>query len=173
MRCVRDTLNDTHTNLFEYTHQSLHWNKLPDLQGFIRMLEEKCAMQTPVLVTRWWWGFADEKGRFDEVVEEGGVRILIEPAALMHVIGTTMDFVEDRIKCAGFQSDSSHSRCSQSMCFFSQCVLSAKSLSCLPPGAIKLARNGLANLIAQARPGFALWTVRRDALMDSLRAHVR
>ena len=28
------------------------------------------------------------------------MRILIEPAALMHVIGTTMDFVEDRIKCA-------------------------------------------------------------------------
>ena len=27
------------------------------------------------------------------------MRILIEPAALMHVIGTTMDFVEDRIKC--------------------------------------------------------------------------
>ena len=42
---------------------------------------------------------ADQKGRFDEVVEDGGVRILIEPAALMHVIGTTMDFVEDRIKC--------------------------------------------------------------------------
>mmetsp|Transcript_13763 Transcript_13763/g.41571 ORF Transcript_13763/g.41571 Transcript_13763/m.41571 type:complete len:132 (-) Transcript_13763:405-800(-) len=42
--------------------------------------------------------YADEKGRFDEVVEEGGVRILIEPAALMHVIGTTMDFVENRIK---------------------------------------------------------------------------
>lgn len=41
---------------------------------------------------------ADEKGKFDEVVEEHGVRILIEPAALMHVIGTTMDFVEDRIK---------------------------------------------------------------------------
>ena len=28
------------------------------------------------------------------------MRILIEPAALMHVIGTTMDFVTDRIKCA-------------------------------------------------------------------------
>ena len=28
------------------------------------------------------------------------MRILIEPAALMHVIGTTMDFVSDRIKCA-------------------------------------------------------------------------
>lgn len=42
--------------------------------------------------------YADTPGRFDEVVEDSGVRILIEPAALMHVIGTTMDFVEDRIK---------------------------------------------------------------------------
>lgn len=42
--------------------------------------------------------YADEKGKWDELIEERGVRILIEPAALMHVIGTTMDFVEDRIK---------------------------------------------------------------------------
>ena len=41
----------------------------------------------------------DSKGKWDELVEDRGVRILIEPAALMHVIGTTMDFVEDRIKC--------------------------------------------------------------------------
>jgi Fe-S cluster assembly iron-binding protein IscA len=41
---------------------------------------------------------ADDRGKFDELVEEHGVRILVEPAALMHVIGTTMDFVEDRIK---------------------------------------------------------------------------
>jgi hypothetical protein len=45
---------------------------------------------------------ADEKGKWDELVEDRGVRILIEPAALMHVIGTTMDFVEDRIKCASW-----------------------------------------------------------------------
>lgn len=40
----------------------------------------------------------DEKGKFDELVEENGVRILIEPAALMHVLGTKMDYVEDRLK---------------------------------------------------------------------------
>lgn len=40
----------------------------------------------------------DDKGKFDEVVDEKGVRILIEPNALMHVLGTTMDYVEDRIK---------------------------------------------------------------------------
>ena len=40
----------------------------------------------------------DDKGKFDELVEENGVRVLIDPGALMHVIGTKMDFVEDRLK---------------------------------------------------------------------------
>lgn len=43
---------------------------------------------------------ADEKQKFDELVEDQGVRILIEPTAIMHVLGTKMDFVEDRLKCA-------------------------------------------------------------------------
>lgn len=42
--------------------------------------------------------YADTKGKFDELVEEKGVRILIEPAALMHVLGTKMDFVEDQLR---------------------------------------------------------------------------
>ncbi|GMH41533.1 hypothetical protein BSKO_09443 [Bryopsis sp. KO-2023] len=42
--------------------------------------------------------YADDKGKFDELVEDHGVRILIDPAALMHVIGTKMDFVEDRLR---------------------------------------------------------------------------
>lgn len=42
--------------------------------------------------------YADEKGKFDELVEDKGVRVLIDPKALMHVIGTKMDFVEDRLK---------------------------------------------------------------------------
>lgn len=41
--------------------------------------------------------YADEKGKFDELVEDKGVRVLIDPKALMHVIGTKMDFVEDRL----------------------------------------------------------------------------
>lgn len=47
-----------------------------------------------------WWGWvaADAKNKFDEEVSEQGVRILIDPGALMHVIGTKMDFVEDRLK---------------------------------------------------------------------------
>ncbi|CAI5954982.1 unnamed protein product [Closterium sp. NIES-65] len=42
--------------------------------------------------------YADEPGRFDEVVEEKGVRVVVEPKALMAVIGTTVDFVQDRLK---------------------------------------------------------------------------
>eukprot|EP01025_Chloroclados_australasicus_P040694 TRINITY_DN42647_c0_g1_i1.p2 TRINITY_DN42647_c0_g1~~TRINITY_DN42647_c0_g1_i1.p2 ORF type:complete len:126 (-),score=10.86 TRINITY_DN42647_c0_g1_i1:133-510(-) len=42
--------------------------------------------------------YANDKGKFDELVEEKGIRLLIEPNALMHVIGTKMDFVEDRLK---------------------------------------------------------------------------
>ena len=44
--------------------------------------------------------YADAKGKFDEEVQEKGVRLLIEPNALMHVIGTKMDFVSDRLRCA-------------------------------------------------------------------------
>ncbi|KAI8476534.1 MAG: hypothetical protein J3K34DRAFT_463838 [Monoraphidium minutum] len=42
--------------------------------------------------------YSDQKGRFDELVEDHGVRVLIDPAALMHVLGTTMDFVQDELK---------------------------------------------------------------------------
>ncbi|KAG5083944.1 hypothetical protein JHK82_054110 [Glycine max] len=41
--------------------------------------------------------YADEKGKFDELVEDKGVMILIDPKALMHVIGTKMDFVDDKL----------------------------------------------------------------------------
>ncbi|KGN52189.1 iron-sulfur assembly protein IscA-like 1, mitochondrial [Cucumis sativus] len=42
--------------------------------------------------------YADEKGKFDELVEDQNVKILIEPKALMHVIGTKMDFVDDKLR---------------------------------------------------------------------------
>ena len=32
------------------------------------------------------------------MVEDKGVKILIEPKALMHVIGTEMDFVDDKLR---------------------------------------------------------------------------
>lgn len=42
--------------------------------------------------------FSDEKGKFDELVEDKGVKILIDPKALMHVIGTKMDFIDDPLR---------------------------------------------------------------------------
>ncbi|KAG2429625.1 hypothetical protein HXX76_010857 [Chlamydomonas incerta] len=42
--------------------------------------------------------YADAKGKFDEVVEDKGVRIIIEPQALMHVLGTKMDYVKDDLR---------------------------------------------------------------------------
>ena len=45
--------------------------------------------------------YADEKGKFDEVVSDKGVTILIDPKATMFIIGTEMDYVEDKLQ-SGF-----------------------------------------------------------------------
>jgi iron-sulfur cluster assembly protein len=45
--------------------------------------------------------FAEEKGPFDEVVETDGVTILIDPKATMFILGTEMDYVEDKLE-SGF-----------------------------------------------------------------------
>lgn len=42
--------------------------------------------------------YAENKGKFDEEVQQHGVKLLIDPSALMHIIGTKLDYVEDRIK---------------------------------------------------------------------------
>uniref|UniRef100_A0A2P2J692 Iron-sulfur cluster assembly protein n=1 Tax=Rhizophora mucronata TaxID=61149 RepID=A0A2P2J692_RHIMU len=42
--------------------------------------------------------YADEKEKLDEVVEDKGVKVLIDSKALMHVIGTKMDFVDDKLR---------------------------------------------------------------------------
>lgn len=45
--------------------------------------------------------YADEKGPYDEIVEERGVTILIDPKASMFIIGTEMDYVEEKLN-SGF-----------------------------------------------------------------------
>jgi iron-sulfur cluster assembly 1 len=42
--------------------------------------------------------YADKPEKFDELVEAHGIKMLIDPGALMHVLGTRMDFVEDRVR---------------------------------------------------------------------------
>ncbi len=39
--------------------------------------------------------YAEEKGRFDEVIEDKGVTVLIEPTATMFLLGTVMDYVDE------------------------------------------------------------------------------
>ncbi|MCI5049624.1 MAG: iron-sulfur cluster assembly accessory protein [Rickettsiales bacterium] len=45
--------------------------------------------------------YADEVNQYDEVVEEKGVRVMIDPKAIMFLLGTEMDFVEEKLK-SGF-----------------------------------------------------------------------
>lgn len=42
--------------------------------------------------------YADKPEKFDEVVEDHGVKVVIDSKALMHVLGTKMDYVEDRLR---------------------------------------------------------------------------
>jgi iron-sulfur cluster assembly protein len=41
--------------------------------------------------------FAEEAGRFDEIVEDKGVKILIDPKAILYLLGTEMDFRADKM----------------------------------------------------------------------------
>lgn len=45
--------------------------------------------------------YADEPGEHDEVVEDHGVTLLIDPKASMFLLGTEMDYVEDKLQ-SGF-----------------------------------------------------------------------
>lgn len=56
--------------------------------------------------------FADEKGKFDEVVEADGVTILIDPKATMFILGTEMDYVEDKLESGFvFRNPNEKARC--------------------------------------------------------------
>ena len=45
--------------------------------------------------------FADDKEPLDEVIEEKGVTLFVDSKALMFLIGTEMDYVEDKLQ-SGF-----------------------------------------------------------------------
>ncbi|SRR6056297_3569629 len=40
--------------------------------------------------------YADEPKRFEEVVEQKGVRLFIDPTAVMFILGSEVDYQEDR-----------------------------------------------------------------------------
>jgi len=43
--------------------------------------------------------YVDKPGRFDEIVEQDGVKVLIDSKALFSIIGSEMDWAEDRMRC--------------------------------------------------------------------------
>ncbi len=45
--------------------------------------------------------YAAEAGPHDEVIDEKGVRILIDPSAILFLLGTEMDYKSDKLK-SGF-----------------------------------------------------------------------
>ena len=56
--------------------------------------------------------YADEKGKLDEVIEDKGVTILIDPKATMFIIGTEMDYVEDKVQSGfTFRNPNEKGRC--------------------------------------------------------------
>jgi len=56
--------------------------------------------------------YADEKGRFDELVQDKGVTILIDPKATMFIIGTEMDYVDDKLQSGfTFRNPNEKGRC--------------------------------------------------------------
>jgi iron-sulfur cluster assembly protein len=42
--------------------------------------------------------YADERTPYDEVVEDKGVTVLIDPKATMFILGTEMDWVEEKMQ---------------------------------------------------------------------------
>ncbi len=56
--------------------------------------------------------YADEKGKYDEIVEDKGVTIIIDPKASMFIIGTEMDYVEDKLQSGfTFRNPNEKGRC--------------------------------------------------------------
>jgi Fe-S cluster assembly iron-binding protein IscA len=49
-------------------------------------------------------------GKWDEVVEAFGVKVFIDPRALLHIVGSTMDFVDDHVRTLRYFSASINGR---------------------------------------------------------------
>lgn len=45
--------------------------------------------------------YADEIGKYDEVVRDKDITLVIDPKAVLYLVGTQMDFVEEKMK-SGF-----------------------------------------------------------------------
>ena len=56
--------------------------------------------------------FAKDIAPGEEVIEAGGVKVVIDPKAVMYLLGTEMDFVEDRLGASfTFRNPNEAGRC--------------------------------------------------------------
>lgn len=56
--------------------------------------------------------FADKTNPMDEVVEQKGVRVIIDSQALMFLLGTEMDYTEDKLRSGfTFRNPNEKGRC--------------------------------------------------------------
>ena len=56
--------------------------------------------------------YADEKGPKDEVIEAQGITLLVDPKATLFLIGTEMDYVEEKLKTGFvFKNPNEKGRC--------------------------------------------------------------
>lgn len=56
--------------------------------------------------------FADEAGPYDEVIEAYDVKVLIDPKAVMFLMGSQMDYVEDKLSSGFvFENPNEKGRC--------------------------------------------------------------
>jgi iron-sulfur cluster assembly protein len=56
--------------------------------------------------------YADEKGKWDDLIEDKGVTVLIDPKATMFILGTEMDWVEDKLQSGfTFRNPNEKGRC--------------------------------------------------------------
>lgn len=56
--------------------------------------------------------YADEQDAYDEIIESGGVKVLIQPKAVMYLLGTKMDYMDTEIKSGFvFQNPNEKGKC--------------------------------------------------------------
>jgi iron-sulfur cluster assembly protein len=56
--------------------------------------------------------YADQKKKFEDVVEDKGVTIFVDPTAVMFLVGTEMDYQEDKLQSGFvFKNPNEKARC--------------------------------------------------------------
>jgi iron-sulfur cluster assembly 1 len=66
--------------------------------------------------------YVDRPGKFDEVVEQNGVKVVIDSKALFSIIGSEMDWHEDALRCVAARISVVRSTNFLAMCFSSKFV---------------------------------------------------